>query len=162
MFFPLLELLKIPSQRASFFKALGMIQQGNIDNNPKDEEIKLNYLNCYMTNEYHQTFFLTFDINECLLHNFMLDFDASKTIMTKKVMDQLNLRICRHYHNIFSMDSRKVEFLRVVKDLQISLVDYPYKIITMDIAIIDVPNVWGILLLKNFAVDLGGSIQMDP
>ena len=59
------------------------------------------------------------------------------------------------------MDSIKVEVLGVVKDLQVSLVDYPYRIITMDTAIIDVPNVWGILLSRNFATDLGGYIQMD-
>lgn len=81
--------------------------------------------------------------------------------MTKKVMNQLNLRISWPYHNICSMDSRKDEILGVVKDLQVSLVDYPYNIITMDIAIIDVPDVWGMLLSKKFAVDLGGSIQMD-
>ena len=31
----------------------------------------------------------------------------------------------------------------------------------MDIVVIDAPNVWGMLLSRNFAVDLGGYIQMD-
>lgn len=138
-----------------------MAQQDKVDNNPKDEEIKLKDLNCYMTNEDHQTFFLTLDIDDRLLHNCMLDSRASTNVMTKKVMDQLNLRISRPYHNICSMDSKKIEVLSVVKDLQISLANYPYKIITMDIAIIDVPDVWGMLLSRKFAVDSGGSIQMD-
>lgn len=31
----------------------------------------------------------------------------------------------------------------------------------MDIAVIDAPDVWGMLLSRKFAADLGGSIQMD-
>jgi len=31
----------------------------------------------------------------------------------------------------------------------------------MDIVVIDVPGVWGMLLSRKFAADLGGSIQMD-
>lgn len=91
----------------------------------------------------------------------MLDSGASANVMTKRVMDQLNLRISRPYHNICSMDSRKVVVLGVFKDLSISLADYPYKIITMDIGIIDVADVWGMLLFRKFAAGLGGSIQMD-
>jgi len=112
-----------------------------------------------MTNEDHQPFFLTLDINDRLLHNCMLDFGASTNVMTKEVMEQLNLRISRPYHNICSMDSRKVEVLGVVKDLQVSLVDYQYKIITMDIVVIDAPDVWGMLLSKKIVTDLGVSIQ---
>lgn len=59
------------------------------------------------------------------------------------------------------MDSKKIEVLGEVKDLQVLLANYPYKIITIDIAIIDVPDVWGMLLSRKFAVDLGGCIQMD-
>jgi len=67
-----------------------MVQQSNGDNSPKDEEIKLKYLNCYMTNEDHQPFFLTLDINDCFLHNCMLDSGASTNVMTKKVIEKLN------------------------------------------------------------------------
>jgi len=151
-------LLKIPSQRDSIIKALGIAQQERFDNQPKDEEIELKDINYYMTNEDHQHFFLTLDINDRLLHNCMLDSGASTNVMTKKVMEQLNLRISRPYHNIFSMDSRKVEVLGMVKDLQVSLADYPYKIITMDIAVIDAPDVWGMLLFRKFATDLSGYV----
>jgi len=84
---PVLELLRIPSQRASFFKALGMVQQINDENSPKDEEIKFKDLNYYMANEYHQPFFLTLNINDCLLHNCMIDSGASTNVMTKKIME---------------------------------------------------------------------------
>lgn len=80
-------------------------------------------------------FFLTLDINDRLLNNCMLDSRASTNVMTKKVMEQLNLIISRPYNNICSMDFKRVEVLGVVKDLQVSFVDYPYRIITMDIAV---------------------------
>jgi len=91
----------------------------------------------------------------------MLDFGASTNVMTKKVMEQLNLRISRPYYNICSMDSRKVEVLGVVKDLQVALADYPYTIITMDTIVIDAPYVWGMLLSRKFVANLGGYIQID-
>lgn len=81
------------------------------------EEIKIKDLNCYMTKEDNQPFFLTLEVNDCLLHNCMLDSGASTNVMTKKVMDQLNLSISRPYLNICSMDSKKIEVLGVVKDL---------------------------------------------
>lgn len=108
---PVLELLKIPSQRASFFRAWGIAQQEKIDTR------KLKDINCDMTNEDHQPFFLTLDINDRLFHNCMLDSSASTNVMTKKAMEQLNLRIYRPYRNICLMNSRKVEFLSVIIDL---------------------------------------------
>lgn len=86
----------------------------------------------------------------------MLDSGASTNVMTRKVMEQLNLSISRPYYNICSMDSKKIEVLGMVKDLQIFLAAYLDKMITMEIAVIDVPDVWGILLSWEFAVDLGG------
>jgi len=70
-----------------------------------------------MTNEDHQPFFLTLDINDRLLHNCMLDFGASTNVMTNKVMEQSNLKISRPSHNISSMDSKQVEVLGVVRDI---------------------------------------------
>lgn len=42
---PVIKLLKFPSQKASFFKALGLAQHERIDTPSKDEEIKLKDLN---------------------------------------------------------------------------------------------------------------------
>ena len=63
----------------------------------KYEEIKLKYLNCNMTNEDKKPFFLTLEVNDCLLHNCMFDFKSSTNVMTNKVMHQLNIRILRPY-----------------------------------------------------------------
>ena len=66
-------------------------------------------------NEKNQPFFLSLIRNDHILHNFMLDFGASSNVMTNKVMEQLNLRISRPYHNICAMDSKTIEVHCLIK-----------------------------------------------
>ena len=59
------------------------------------------------------------------------------------------------------MDNKVVEVHGLIRDLQVHLVVFPDIQIIMDIVVIDVPDAWGMLLSRKWAVDLGGSIQMD-
>ena len=59
-------------------------------------------------NKGNDPFYVTLLVNGQLLHNCMLDSGASSCVMSKKVMQQLNLRISRPYHNICAMDSKKI------------------------------------------------------
>ena len=95
------------------------------------------------------------------LHNCMLDFGSSSNIMTRKIMEQLNLKVSRPYHNICSMDSREVEVVGIILGFQVRLAKYTDIHLNMDILVIDVPDKWGMLLSRKWDVDLGGSIQMD-
>ena len=107
-------------------------------------------------NRDHQPFFITMLVNGILLHNCMFDFGASLCVMTKKVMNQLNLRVSRPYHNICAMDSKIIEVCGLIKDLQVHLAVHPDIMITMDIVVIDVLDVWGMLLSRKWGVDIGG------
>ncbi len=109
----------------------------------------------------HQPFFITLMVNGYRLYNCMLDSGASACVMTKRVMEQLNLRISKPYYNICAMDSKKVEVHGLIKDLQVHLSVYPDIMIVMDIVVVDVPDAWGMLLSRKWASDLGGSIQMN-
>jgi hypothetical protein len=91
----------------------------------------------------------------------MLDSGATSNVMTKKVMEQWNLRISRPYHNICAMDNRTIEVHGLIKGLQVHLVAFPDIMIEMDIVVIDVPDTWGMLLNRKTTADLGGSLQMD-
>ncbi len=110
---------------------------------------------------YHTPFLLPYDIYNRNLYNYLIDSGASSNVMTKKVMEQLNLRVSRPYHNICSMDSKRIEVCGIIKDLQVFLAAYTDRIMTMDIVVIDVPDSWGMLLSRKWASDLGGSLQMD-
>jgi hypothetical protein len=72
-----------------------------------------------------QPFFISLMVNDLLLHNCMLDSGASSNVMTRKVMERLNLRISRPYHNVCAMDSREIEVHGLIKDLQVHLVVFP-------------------------------------
>lgn len=109
-------------------------------------------------NKDHQPFYITLLFNGFRLYNFMLDLGASTTVITKRVMEQLNLRIPRPYHNIYAMDSKRIEVHGLIKDLQVHLSAYPDIMIIMDTIVIDVLDAWGMLLSRKWVADLGGSV----
>jgi hypothetical protein len=163
MLVPVAEIMKIPSQKGKLLKSIEHPPQGNGDKPQvvayQDAPVILQ--NWDRGNEKNQSFFLSLLMNDYLLHNCMLDSGASSNVMTKKVMEQLNLRISRPYHNICAMDSKTIEVHGLIKGLQVHLVAFPDIQIEMDIVVIDVPDAWGMFLSRKTTADLGGSIQMD-
>ena len=81
--------------------------------------------------------------------------------MPKVVMDELGLNITKPYHDLFSFDSRKVNFLGLIKDLVVNLSQLPSKSIVMDIVVADIPPKFGLLLSRSWSKRLGGTLQMD-
>jgi hypothetical protein len=75
-----------------------------------------------------------------------MDSGASHNLMPKIVMDELGLKVKKTYHDLYSFDSRKVKFLGVIKDLDVSLFQLPMKSVVMDIVVDDVPSKFGMLL----------------
>ena len=75
-------------------------------------------------------------MNNHLLPNYILDSRASSNVMTKKVMEQLNLRISRPYHNICAMDSKMIKVHGLIKGLQVHLAAFSDIMIEMDIVVI--------------------------
>jgi hypothetical protein len=157
------EIMKIPSQREKLLKAIEVPPKNIVDRQPivayQDAPVILQ--NWDRGNEKNQPFYLSLLVNSKVLHNCMLDSGASSNVMTKKVMEQLNLRISRPYHNICAMDSRTIEVHGLIKGLQVHLADFPDIMFEMDIVVIDVPDVWGMFLNRKETVDLGGNVQMD-
>ena len=73
----------------------------------------------------------------------MLDSGASSNVMTIKVMEQLNLRVTRPYHNVCAMDAREVEVVGIILNLHAKLSKYPDIDMSMDVVVIDVLDNWG-------------------
>jgi ribonuclease HI len=160
---PVSEIMKIPSQREKLLKAINEPPKSVIQKQPavayQDAPVILQ--NWDRTNSKNLPFYLSLLMNDKVLHNCMLDSGASSNVMTKKVMEQLNLRISRPYHNICALDSQTIEVFGLIKGLQVYLKAFPDIMIEMDIVVIDVPDLWGMLINRKSAADLGGSIQMD-
>jgi hypothetical protein len=49
----------------------------------------------------------------------------------------------------------------VVENVEVHLKEYPKKTVHIDIIVVDVPDVWGMLLSRKFGAMIGGSLEMD-
>ena len=49
----------------------------------------------------------------------------------------------------------------VVENVEVCLGRYPERVIHMDIVVVDVLDVWGMLLSRKFFAMLGGTLEMD-
>jgi hypothetical protein len=79
------------------------------------------------------------NIHDKVFHNFFMDLGPSHNLIPKTAMDELGLEITKKYHDLYSFDSRKVKFLGVIKDLVVTLFQFPMKSVVMDIVVVDVP-----------------------
>ena len=106
----------------------------------------------------HPLFYIDLEINQLILHNCMLDSRAKVNIMPLRVMEQLELRPSRQFNNICGMDSRPVKSEGVIKNLNMKLIAYPYIEINVNVLVLDIPDTWRMLLSREWAAKLGGSI----
>ena len=74
--------------------------------------------------EDHPPFYVSLMMGDLLLHNCMLDSGSSSSIMTKKVMQQLDLRTTRPYQNVCAMDSRPVKVEGMIENQLVRLAKY--------------------------------------
>jgi hypothetical protein len=57
------------------------------------------------------------------------------------------------------LDSQTIEVHELVKGLEVYLATFLDIMFEMDIVVIDVPDVWGMLMNIKVDIDLGGSLQ---
>jgi len=106
-------------------------------------------------------FYVSLSIHDKVLHNAMFDLGASHNLMPKSVTEKLDLDITRPYKDLFSFDSSQVSCVGLIKDLCVSLVQYPTKTILMDMVVADIPPKYGMLLSRSWGGKLHGSLQLD-
>lgn len=122
-----------------------------------NEDVPVLLLSIDWTKEDHPPFFVSMLESDLCLHNCMYESSASSNVITKKVMNQLNLKVTRPYRNVCAMDSREVEVL----GLQLKLANYLEITFQIDILVIDVLDAWDMLLSRKWGASLGGSIQIN-
>jgi len=105
--------------------------------------------------------YTSLNIHDKVLHNYLMDSGASHNLMPKIVMDELELEIKKTYHDLYYFDSRKVKCPGVIKDLVVTLFQFPMKSVVMDIMVDDFPPKFGMLLSRSWIKRLGGTLQMD-
>ena len=101
------------------------------------------------------------NVHDKILHNCLLNSEASHNLKPKVVMDELGLEITKVYHDLYSFDSKRVKCLGIIKDLVVSLSQVPMKRIRMNVIVVDIPHKFGTLLSRLCMKRLGGNLQMD-
>lgn len=147
---PLTELVKHDVYRTQINKSLNIIE--NEDSlNLFDDQPKLIFgpeVNGKLVEGGIPPFYVSLNIHGKILHNAMFDSATSHNLMPKSIMEKLNLDITRPYKDLFSFDSSQVRSLGLIKDLRVSLVQYPAKTILMDIVVADIPPKYGMQLSR--------------
>jgi len=105
-------------------------------------------------------FYVTLVVHDLLLHKYMLDSGASHNLMPMLVMEQLGLQITRPYKDLYSFDSKRVQFLGMIKDLVVNLAHIPVKSVVMDIVVADNHARFDMLLSRSWGSKIGGSIKL--
>ena len=101
-------------------------------------------------------FYISLNVHDNILHNFLMDSGASHNVMPKVVMEELGLEITKPYQDVYSFDSKKVKCLGLIKGMVVSLAQLPMKSVVMDIVLDDIPPKFGMLLSKTWAKKVGG------
>ena len=138
------EIVKIPEQREKLLKALNSpppkkvkfkepIEEPSpaLNNVQEDPIVILHTMDS--RKEDHPPFYVSLMMGDLLLHNDMLDSGSASNTMTRKVMEQLNLKTTRPYRNVCAMDSGEVDVVGIILNHQVRLVKYPDIHIAMDI-----------------------------
>jgi hypothetical protein len=66
-------------------------------------------------------FYISLNVHDDILHNYLMDSGASHNVMPKVVMEELGLEITKPYQDLYSFDSKKVKCLGLIKDMVVSL-----------------------------------------
>ena len=159
----MLELLKNPAYKESFQKLLQpTIPTPDVVNLEEERpEIYLGSLVQNKNDDNPPPFYLSLNIHDKLLHNYLLDSGASHNPMPKKLMEELGLQVTKEYHDLYTFDSKKVQCMGVIKDLVFSLSQLPMKSVVMDIVVADIPTRFRMLPSRSWSRKLCGTLQMD-
>jgi hypothetical protein len=103
-------------------------------------------------------FYIILNIHDLIFHNAMLDSGASHNLIRKEVMEKLGLKVTRPYKDLHSFDSSKFRCIGLIKDLCITLVQIPAKIMVMDVVVADIPPKYGMLLSRSWGAKLKGTL----
>jgi hypothetical protein len=106
-------------------------------------------------------FYITLTVHNHLIHNCVVDSEASHNLMPKVIMETLGIEITRPYQDLYSFDSKKVKCLGMIKYLVVNLAQIPVKSILMDVVIFYVPAKYDMFLSRSWGEKLGGSLHLN-
>lgn len=121
---------------------------------PNDEENKSNKIKPPL-------FCISLIIGDEVVHNFMIEFGASTSIMPRNIIDQLGIKYEPMTKGVNQLDGTSCKIIGVVKYLNLALHTCLGCTILQDISIIDLPTHSTICLSRDFTTKMGGYITVD-
>jgi hypothetical protein len=76
-----------------------------------------------------------------------MDSGASHNVISKVVMEELGMEITKAYQDLYSFDSKKVNFLGLIKDMVVYLAQLRMKSVVMEIIVAEIPPKFGMLFV---------------
>jgi hypothetical protein len=62
---------------------------------------------------------------------------------------------------VCGFESKAIPTHGVIENVEVFLKEYPEKVIHVDIVVVDILDVWGMLLSRKFVSKLGATLEMD-
>lgn len=162
--------LKRTPVRISLFEALKIFKQIDL---LKISLIALNegmdrVLNLFETLKYSRMgknkplmFYMTLKIEGYVLHNCLVNFKATTTVIPKVVCDVMGLPMTRTSIEVLQLDSTPIKIVGVIKDIVLKIHKCLSVIITQEVIVVELPPLFGLCLSREFTVKIGGYLAMD-
>jgi len=86
----------------------------------------------------------------------VVDSGASTNVMPTSVAKKINAQIQKSRIKILQLDRTHVQVTEELKNVQIRLVSNPIVWQTIDIIVVDIPEAYGLLLSRDWSMELNG------
>jgi hypothetical protein len=106
-------------------------------------------------------FLLTFEIFNRNVHNCMVDSGASSNVMPWSVCQKINAEVQPSSLKIIQLDRTSVKVIGELKNVLIRLSSNPKVHQVIDIIVIDIPEVYGLFLSRDWSEKLHGYFATD-
>jgi hypothetical protein len=106
-------------------------------------------------------FLLTFEIFNRNMHNCMVDSGASSNVMPWSVCQKINAEVEPSTLKIIQLDRTNVKVIGELKNVLIRLSSNPKVHQVIDIIVVDIPEVYGLFLSRDWSEQLHGYFATD-
>jgi hypothetical protein len=106
-------------------------------------------------------FLLTFEIFNRNVHNCMVDSGASSNVMPWSVCQKINAEVEPSSFKIIQLDRTDVKVIGKLKNVLIRLSSNPKVHQVIDIIVLDIPEMYGMFLSRDWSEQLHGYFAMD-
>jgi hypothetical protein len=106
-------------------------------------------------------FLLTFEIFNRNVHNFMVNFGASSNVMPLSVCQKINAEVQPSNLKIVHLDHMNVKVISELNNVLVRLSSNPKVHQIIDINVVDIPEVYGLFLSRDWFEQLHGYFATD-